>query len=373
MEYMTKTTLTAAVTATADVISVASATGFSVNKVIKIDKEFAIVKSVSGTDITLTRGTIPGLVTAHVSGSLVYVADANDFVGSEKAAYDASAPLTPAIDINTGDVFHNVNGVWVKQERGPIGAATNYGLSPAIWNDCPLEKMLIDPGYGHFDGDDFAGASGSPFVTAHKYELAGANGTFAAVAGAPGGAGIISAPGTDNDEATLMANNDAAGLIKADAASNWWFEARIKVSTATVEVGAFVGLAEETGIGTDFFTDDTMALKVVDYLGFQVIHATAAANVWQTVMALNGGAHVVISAAAVAAGTSYVKLGMKSVAGSVTFYVNGVPLATGVLSSATNFPLDQVMGVLFGVKTGKAAAYTMTIDWWKAAQTRLAN
>jgi hypothetical protein len=61
---------------------------------------------------------------------------------------------------------------------------------------------------------------------------------------------------------------------------------------------------------------------------------------------------------------------MKSVAGKVTFYVDGVPDATTVLSSATNFPLNLYGVPGFATKCGSAAANTLSVDWWYAATTR---
>ena len=136
------------------------------------------------------------------------------------------------------------------------------------------------------------------------------------------------------------------------------------------EQGVFVGLAEETGVGADFMTDDTMAMKVLDSIGFQIVHAAAAAAQWQSMMQLSGGARAAVNATLVLGSTNYVKLGMKSVLGTVTFFVDGVADATTVLSSAANFPLDQVMEVVFATKTGKAAANSLDIDWWKVAQLR---
>jgi hypothetical protein len=246
------------------------------------------------------------------------------------------------------------------------GTATGAGLSPLIWSDCPRLQMLVDPTLGFFIGDNFLTVQADGF----PYELTGANGTFAALAAQVQGVARLSAPGTDNDEAYIAYNDDAAGQIKADATSDWWFEARVKPSQIATAQGLFVGLAEETGVGVDFMTDNTMALKVVDYLGFQVIAATDIAAVWQTVMALNGGARVAVSATAATAAASWTKLGMKSVSGTVTFYVNGAALSDTVASSATNFPLDQVMEIVFATKAGTGAANNLDIDWWYAAQLR---
>lgn len=245
------------------------------------------------------------------------------------------------------------------------GSASSAGLS-TFWNDCPLLQMAVDPSIGVTDGDDFTSVATDGF----PYDIVGANGTFAALAGQMYGVAKLNAPGTDNDEITVSTNNNLAGLIKADATHNWWFETRIKINQITTAQGVFVGLSEETGSGADFMTDNTMALKVIDDIGFQIIAATDVAAIWQTVMHLNGGARVAISATAATASTDWVKLGMKCVSGTVTFYVNGVALADTVASSATNFPLDQIMQVVWSTKCGTAANNYMLVDWWRAAQLR---
>jgi hypothetical protein len=250
--------------------------------------------------------------------------------------------------------------------------AGGVGLSPLIWGDCPILGMLADPGIGLIGGDDFTGVQ----TTGFPYAIAGANGTFLAVPAVQYGEAKLLATGADNDECFVTTGNNLAGMIKADTSKSWWFEAKVKISQITLAQGVFVGLAEETGVGTDFMTDNTMAMKVIDSIGFQIIAATDIAAIWQTVMHLTGGARVAISAAAATASVSYVKLGMKSTpneAGTVAtvrFYVNGVALTTSTTTAATNFPLNQVMQVTFATKCGQGTANSMTLDWWRAAQLR---
>ena len=255
------------------------------------------------------------------------------------------------------------------EESGSDWTASGGGLSPALWSDCPRMRMLIDPTYGHFIGDDFH----AWLPTGYGYELTGTNGTCVKVAASPNGVVRLTTGATDNDEAAIAYGNDAGGHIIANATTDWWFEARIKVNQGNVAKGHFVGLAEETGVADDLFTNDTMEMKVIDTIGFQLLAATDVAATWQTMMQLNGGARVAINTnVATPQTTSYIKLGMKSEAGTVTFFVNGVANATTTTSAATNFPLDQVMEPTFGIKTGKAAAVTLDIDWWYAAQKRVA-
>lgn len=270
-----------------------------------------------------------------------------------------------------GDVLVIADGGTIRIEAGAAisgsgGSTTGAGLSPAIWSDIPLLQMAVDPTLGVVAGDDFVSLA----VDGFPYDIVGTNGTFVPVAGQTYGVARATAPGTDNDEIFVSSNNNLAGLIKADATSTWAVEALVQINQIATAQGVFVGLSEETATGADFMTDNTMAMKVLDWIGFQIIHATDAAAIWQTVHCLNGGARVAVSATAATASTSWVKLGMKSVAGVVTFYVNGVALADTVASSATNFPLDQVMQFVIASKCGSAAANYINIDWWKAAQLR---
>lgn len=247
-----------------------------------------------------------------------------------------------------------------------LSTSSGAGLSPEIWDGMPIGSMLSNPTLGTFIGDDFNAVQATGF----PYTLAGTNGTAAKTAGTAFGALTLSAPGTDNDEA-YYTYQLAAGSIIANKANDWAFEARVKISQIATAQGVFVGLSEETGVGVDFMTDNTMAIKVIDGIGFQIIAATDVAAVWQSAMWLNGGARVAINATLnTPAAATYQKLGMKSVGGVVSFYVNGVKNSTTVASTATNFPLDQVMCPNFATKCGSAAANTLIIDWWYAAQLR---
>ncbi len=253
-------------------------------------------------------------------------------------------------------------------ESVPI--ADGPGLSPGIWNTCPRGLMLVDPTLGHFVGDDFAFTSTESYTTAKDYVLAGTNETFAATAADPNGVALISAPGTDNDEANV---NHAInpGLIKLDATTDWWFEARVKINQITTAQGVFVGLiTDDITMGVDFITDDTMALKVQDSLGFQILAATDIAAIWQTEMTLTGGARVALNAIAATASTGFVKLGMKCESGAISFFIDGVAITGATTSAATNYPLDQYVVPAFATKCGSAAANTLSVDWWYAAQLR---
>jgi len=249
------------------------------------------------------------------------------------------------------------------------GYAAGAGLSP-FWDDCPRLQILADPLLGHFVGDDFVIANGESFTTAKNYALAGANGTFTHLAADPNGVAVLTAPGTDNDECNVNLNS-GVGILKLDATKNWWFEARVKINQIATSQGVFVGLiTDDITMGVDFMNDADMVMKVQDALGFQIIHATDVAAIWQSMMILTGGARAAVNATLATASTGWVKLGMKSILGAVTFYVDGVADSTATTSATANFPLDQYVVPAFATKCGSAAANTLSIDWWYAAQLR---
>lgn len=249
------------------------------------------------------------------------------------------------------------------------GTAAGEGLSPLVWSDCPQLDMLLDPTLGFFKGDDFQALDGTTELPYTFYT--DTSDTFTSLAAQVGGVARVSLSGTDNDEGFVV-YNQSSGIVKAGASNDWWFEARVKPSQVTKAHGIFIGLAEEGGVGVDLMNTDDMVLKVIDAIGFQIISASdgAACAVIQTIIQLNGGARVAVDATAGTATAAYIKFGMKSESGTVTFYLNGVALDTTVATTATNFPLDQVMCPTFGVKIGQASAETMDIDWWYAAQLR---
>jgi len=252
----------------------------------------------------------------------------------------------------------------------PTGqSASGAGLSPGIWGDCPILTMKVDPTLGIFTGDNFT----SVMATGFPYLITGTNGTFTSLAASAQGVARALTAGADNDECEVSYNNNVAGLIKAAAANNWWFEARVKIKQITVAQGIFVGLAEEAGVADNFLADDTMALADKDYIGFSFLAATDIAPAVRTIMRINGGSEKIVKTGIMtAAAATWYKLGMKHADGRTKFYINGAPLADSVLTTASNYPLNQVMCPTFAVKSGDVAGTTnyLDIDWWYGAQLR---
>jgi hypothetical protein len=249
------------------------------------------------------------------------------------------------------------------------GYDAGEGLS-SFWDDCPRLQMLADPTLGWFVGDDFTLANGESYTTAKNYVLAGANGAFSHVASLPQGVALINAPGTDNDESNVSLNT-GVGIVTTAITSNWWFETRLKINQIATAQGVFAGLVgDQITVGVDFHTDNTMAMKVQDTIGFQIIHSTDEAAIWQTVMHHTGGARVAANATGLTASIAYVKLGMKCVNGTVTWYFDGVADANTKTTASANFPHDIYMIPVWATKCGSAAQNTISLDWWYVAQLR---
>ncbi|MBS1117393.1 MAG: hypothetical protein H6Q87_1777 [candidate division NC10 bacterium] len=128
MSTMSSTTLSAAVTATASQITVASETGITVYSVsaktpathLFVDRELMEVTAISGTTLTVKRG-VSGIVSAHESGAKVWLADPDHFSYVEKAGYEASPALQPLINPVTGEFFNNITSRWISNMRGAKG------------------------------------------------------------------------------------------------------------------------------------------------------------------------------------------------------------------------------------------------------------
>lgn len=252
------------------------------------------------------------------------------------------------------------------------GTAGGAGLSPDIWGDCPITTMQADPTLGLFVMDDF------PVVTptAHTYTVySDAGGTFTSLTGQRGGVGRLALSGTDNDECFVV-YNQASGIVQMDAATDpfydWWFEARLKPSQVSAEHGIFIGLVGATEVGADLMADSTMVFKTLNAIGFSIFHTdTGTENaVIRTIIDQASHEIVSIDAAAGTATAAWIKFGMKSVMGTVKFYLNGAPLHATVTSATTHFPISVSMCPTFGAKIGSGAAENLDIDWWAAAQLR---
>jgi len=144
---LTNTTLSAAATSSAQVITVASATGISApsatdstkNTYLVVDAELMSVKAVSGTQITVIRGVSGTAGRAHASSAVVLVEPAylvTNFQTPKTGGCTRGNELAlPIVNVNSSRVTISdcLGGQWVNGDATQTTRATFYRLeSPTI-------------------------------------------------------------------------------------------------------------------------------------------------------------------------------------------------------------------------------------------------
>ncbi len=136
---MRSTTLAGAITATAQTLTVASATGILVNMVAFVDGELMRVTAVNGTTLTVQRNVAGRGATRHANTATIYVDLANYFgVDPSGTGYATSGtPCTsnlelvlPRIDPLTATISNCTDSLWVPQTVTDIAMT-----SPTITTD----------------------------------------------------------------------------------------------------------------------------------------------------------------------------------------------------------------------------------------------
>jgi hypothetical protein len=135
-----QTTLSAAVTATADRVVVASATGVSAGRILVIDREAFVVQSITGTTALVRRGTNGTFAAAHISGAVVLGGPTNYFLQSDPPPGGCTATnfiALPAVVLPSGSVFNCSASSLVRyRDSGltsfTVGPAQAYATTGAI-------------------------------------------------------------------------------------------------------------------------------------------------------------------------------------------------------------------------------------------------
>lgn len=267
----------------------------------------------------------------------------------------------------------------VKAIRSNKGSAGGAGLSPAIWDDCPLVGIMCDPTIGWMVSDDFTdvGLPGTITMATSwagigRYLVFGGAGATITPDNALGGGLTLSL--TDIDQAVSIVTKQNPFQITSGA-GDLWFEARVKFSTITANEQAwFVGLTSIITQSATVPLTATGALADVNLVGFHKPEANT--TKFDASYKADGVTAVEVNSdiGALAVDT-YVKLGMKfSTANNrLEFYVNGVKQANGKTipnATGTDFPADVPMAPTFALLAATNDTETATIDWWKIAQLR---
>jgi len=256
------------------------------------------------------------------------------------------------------------------------GKNSDVGPSPEIWWDSQINEYLLDPSQGFFVADDFVNVAqdfgGTTQVAWDRYRAFASTGGSVATPDVLGGALTLSSDG--DDEGAGLAQSNACFQLDRDVGT-FWFEARLKVSTiADTTLGFFLGLADATAMSATSVIAAAGTLADINFCGFHRLEADG--DKVDTVYKADGVLQVdVENDMATLVADTYIKLGMKLKDNVLTFYANGVPsVTTKTIPTAdgTDFPNDVRMGLILQVLNAAGSSPgTVSIDWWRAAQTRV--
>ena len=261
------------------------------------------------------------------------------------------------------------------------GYNTPMGPSPAIWGECPILDLLIDPTQGMFFHENWSKAG--PFTSATvsqgylPYFDTGGSIVPLGTSLTSLTDGIISRMHftTDTDQDDISALQWGAGGVTNNLDSGkgtMWFEACIQFSSITNgKIAWLVGLAEESCAADAILAVDGADIADKDFVGFMVDSADCDALdcIYQT----SGSAFTLdttYSTALVAA--TNIKVGMifnpANAQNMLHWFVNGVKIAD-VSVEGSGFPDGEEVSPLFAVETiDNSTAVTFDVGWWRIAQ-----
>jgi hypothetical protein len=275
-------------------------------------------------------------------------------------------------------------------KHGSADDVISRAPSPSIWADCPVGKILADPGLGNYLFEDFHGG-----ILASATPVGGQrNGLTAYVESADvadvltqadnDGIVLLQQDGTDADVVALSGGDNRAGQFYSPLegeTKRFWFEARIAVNLLTDDhIGVFIGIAQpgEAKDGGGGMTAGGAAMSDIDFIGFN----TESDDGDDLQFGYNeAGAGTVVRSTALKTlvASEYVRLGMKLVVSgnSIEYriFIDGVDqgnLYAIDLNDGTNihWPGGTDMDVLLSVVGESAVADGdgMLVDWVRCAQ-----
>lgn len=143
---LAQTTLSSAVadptvTPPAQTVVVASATcancstgALVAGSVLFVDREAMLVRAVSSTTLTVTRGYLGTRAQAHLSGAVVYLGSPDDFyvVNATGACTSTQQAILPRLNVSTADVqvCDSTSGAWRGVNLNADAAGSTWGRTP---------------------------------------------------------------------------------------------------------------------------------------------------------------------------------------------------------------------------------------------------
>lgn len=259
------------------------------------------------------------------------------------------------------------------------GQANGVGPSPRVWSNVIGQESSPD-GFtnGRYVGDNFLNF-GQVAAAADNHQGYGAyvdtGNTIKQLADDNGGVQFAT-DATDNDESWLTTGGNFGALGRISDATG---EDKLTIFEASVTLGQigdnggapFVGLAAPGSAVADSKVDDTGALGMGHYIGFDGVHADGDAinfvykAAGETAQTLISGIHVPVAGTKVKLGFVYDPRFKDSE--KIKVYVDNVENATKVTSTliaADEFPDAEWLAFLIGIKNGGAVASTLECNWW---------
>ena len=155
---LTATYLSAAVTSTSvGTIIVNSATGFTVNYMLYVDKEAMLIEAIDGTVVTVMRGASGSMATVHAIYATVLMGKANYFSSADRfgPCTAANELVLPVVNVTNGKIFTCVDSAW-KMVKGP-----DTKTAPNQVSNIPLGPIAL----GASLGTSTATVSGTLYTT----------------------------------------------------------------------------------------------------------------------------------------------------------------------------------------------------------------
>lgn len=244
--------------------------------------------------------------------------------------------------------------------------AATYGPTPAIWTGFNLEAIRCDPSRGalwEFNGRDMG------FLTANAVAGPGFASTGVTQVGdSVAGGGVVVGVDTDND--AIVIKQAACPFYLDLGKGKFAFEACVKFSTIANTInGAFIGLLDAVAPSATVPMPDDGTLSDNNMVGFWRLEGDG--DRCDTTYTANGIARVIVAADAVTlVANAYIRLGMTFDGAVLTFWADGVKLATTKTiptADGTDFPNDVYMGACIALKNASTTG-TLGIMWARAAQ-----
>jgi hypothetical protein len=272
------------------------------------------------------------------------------------------------------------------QYKGGVNAAdTSASPSKAIWGDCPVLDMTLDPSVGIHYYDDFMEFPilATPTITTEAglgyrglKAFGSSGGTLTMPTADDQAGGIVLTESDDNEGISIAQIQLPFNII--NTGPKFWFEARIKTNTiANTKHGFFLGLMGSQTLSATVPIAAAGTLADNNFVGFHRLEGDG--DYVDTVYKADGVTQVTVDTdAQVLVADTFIKLGMvfEPRTQLLTFYADGVPLAETLAAdvlgatAGTDFPNDAQMGLCYALLCASNDDAVGTMSWWRAAQLK---